>query len=128
MPVKEEKKDELLEQIIKETEDAILDSIPDSEIDDVDKIPSYQVWIFGLDSKNEAITNSTCSSLLNKYNALSPLVANTIFSSMLVPPMNTSILQPYYLLIFVSFYFQRILHIYLLSFYNLLLILNSLIS
>ena len=28
----------------------------------------------------------------------------------------------------LSFYFQRILHIYLLSFYNLLLILNSLIS
>ena len=56
MPVKEENKDEILEQIIKETEDAILDSIPDSEIDDIDKIPSYQVWIFGLDSKNEVIT------------------------------------------------------------------------
>lgn len=56
MPVKEEKQDELLEQIIKETEDAILDSIPDSEIDEADKIPSYQVWIFGLDSENEVIT------------------------------------------------------------------------
>ena len=56
MPVKEEKQDEILEQIIKETEDAILDSIPDSEIDEADKIPSYQVWIFGLDSKNEVIT------------------------------------------------------------------------
>ena len=56
MSIKEEKQDEILEQIIKETEDAILDSIPDSEIDDVDKIPSYQVWIFGLDSKDEVIT------------------------------------------------------------------------
>lgn len=56
MPSKEEKKDEILEQIIKETEEAILDSIPDSEIDEADKIPSYQVWIFGLDSKNEVIT------------------------------------------------------------------------
>ena len=62
MPVKEEKQDELLEQIIKETEDAILDSIPDSEIDEADKIPSYQVWIFGLDSENEVITeNFMCS-------------------------------------------------------------------
>lgn len=62
MSIKEEKKDELLEQIIKETEEAILDSIPDSEIDEVDKIPSYQVWIFGLDSKNEVITeNCICS-------------------------------------------------------------------
>ena len=56
MPSKEEKKDEILEQIIKETEEAILDSIPDSEIDEADKIPSYQVWIFGLDSKDEVIT------------------------------------------------------------------------
>ena len=56
MPIKEEKQNEILEQIIKETEDAILDSIPDSEIDEADKIPSYQVWIFGLDSKNEVIT------------------------------------------------------------------------
>ena len=56
MSVKEEKQDELLEQIIKETEEAILDSIPDSEIDEADKIPSYQVWIFGLDSENEVIT------------------------------------------------------------------------
>ena len=56
MPSKEEKQNEILEQIIKETEDAILDSIPDSEIDEADKIPSYQVWIFGLDSKNEVIT------------------------------------------------------------------------
>ena len=56
MPVKEEKQNEILEQIIKETEEAILDSIPDSEIDEADKIPSYQVWIFGLDSKNEVIT------------------------------------------------------------------------
>ena len=62
MSVKEEKQDELLEQIIKDTEDAILDSIPDSEIDDADKIPSYQVWIFGLDSENEVITeNFMCS-------------------------------------------------------------------
>lgn len=62
MSIKEEKKDELLEQIIKETEEAILDSIPDSEIDEVDKIPSYQVWIFGLDSENEVITeNFMCS-------------------------------------------------------------------
>ena len=56
MPVKEERQNEILEQIIKETEDAILDSIPDSEIDEADKIPSYQVWIFGLDSENEVIT------------------------------------------------------------------------
>ena len=56
MSIKEEKQDEILEQIIKETEEAILDSIPDSEIDEADKIPSYQVWIFGLDSKNEVIT------------------------------------------------------------------------
>lgn len=56
MSIKEENKDEILEQIIKETEESILDSIPDSEIDEADKIPSYQVWIFGLDSKNEVIT------------------------------------------------------------------------
>ena len=56
MLTKEEKQDESLEHIIKETEKAILDSIPDSEIDDRDKIPSYQVWIFGLDSEDEVIT------------------------------------------------------------------------
>ena len=62
MSVKEEKQNEILEQIIKETEEAILDSIPDSEIDEADKIPSYQVWIFGLDSENEVITeNFMCS-------------------------------------------------------------------
>ena len=62
MSIKEEKQDEILEQIIKETEEAILDSIPDSEIDEADKIPSYQVWIFGLDSENEVITeNFMCS-------------------------------------------------------------------
>lgn len=56
MLTKEEKQNEDLEHIIKETEKAILDSIPDSEIDDRDKIPSYQVWIFGLDSEDEVIT------------------------------------------------------------------------
>lgn len=62
MLTKEEKQDAVLEQIIRETEKAILDSIPDSEIDDRDKIPSYQVWVFGLDSENEVITeNFMCS-------------------------------------------------------------------
>lgn len=56
MLTKEEKQNEDLEHIIRETEKAILDSIPDSEIDDKDKIPSYQVWIFGLDSEDEIIT------------------------------------------------------------------------
>lgn len=56
MLTKEEKQNEELEHIIRETEKAILDSIPDSEIDDRDKIPSYQVWIFGLDSEDEIIT------------------------------------------------------------------------
>ena len=56
MLTKEEKQDKVLEQIIRETEKAILDSIPDSEIDDRDKIPSYQVWVFGLDSEDEVIT------------------------------------------------------------------------
>ena len=58
MLTKEEKQDKVLEQIIRETEKAILDSIPDSEIDDRDKIPSYQVWIFGLDSEDEVITET----------------------------------------------------------------------
>ena len=62
MLTKEEKQDKVLEQIIRETEKAILDSIPDSEIDDRDKIPSYQVWVFGLDSEDEIITeNFMCS-------------------------------------------------------------------
>lgn len=57
--------DEGLEHIIKETEKAILDSIPDSEIDDRDKIPSYQVWIFGLDSEDEIITEDFMCSFDN---------------------------------------------------------------
>ena len=62
MLTKEEKQDKVLEQIIRETEKAILDSIPDSEIDNRDKIPSYQVWVFGLDSEDEIITeNFMCS-------------------------------------------------------------------
>ena len=52
MPVKEEKKDELLEQIIKETEDAILDSIPIKEKSNIPWIrkpfqPSLRWMTFG---------------------------------------------------------------------------------
>ena len=58
MLTKEEKQDKALEQIIRETEKAILDSIPDSEIDDKDKIPIYQVWVFGLNSEDEIVTEN----------------------------------------------------------------------
>ena len=58
MLTKEEKQDAVLEQIIRETEKTILESIPDSEIDDRDKIPSYQIWVFGLDSEDEVITET----------------------------------------------------------------------
>ena len=86
MSIKEEKQDEILEQIIKETEESILDSIPDSEIDEADKIPSYQVWIFGLDSKNEVITEDCICSFDSPEPALAK--AKTFAESFRIGPVN----------------------------------------